>query len=204
MNNKGLTLVEVIATLVVLSIIAIIITPNIAESINDYKERTLESQLGAVKGATKNWVADNVDKVSCSTDNDSALMVSITRLQSDAYLDDNISNPFGGYLDDTDTFGLVSCKTIEDETNKYASNYKYTYGAYLDMDDYLKKMAIEYVKENSNSNIEVTTETLQSEHFIYDSIYKMDGSSISIPSKTISVKVTTSSEGNLKYEATIK
>ena len=71
MNNKGLTLVEVIAVLVVLSIIAVIVTPNIAISIKDYKERTLETQLSSVKGALKNWTADNIDKVSCSESNTS-------------------------------------------------------------------------------------------------------------------------------------
>lgn len=204
MNNKGLTLIEVIATLVVLSIIAVIVTPNIAVSIKDYKKRTLESQLTAVKGATKNWVADNIDKVACSTNNESALMISIGNLQNDAYLDEKIKNPEGGYLDDTDTFGLVSCRVIEDETNNLESNYKYTYGAYLSINDYLEKMAIEYVKDKTNTDTNVSTTTLQNNGYVYNSIKSLDNTSITIPNVTISVKVTNVSDNKFNYETEIK
>ncbi|MBP3765669.1 MAG: prepilin-type N-terminal cleavage/methylation domain-containing protein [Bacilli bacterium] len=200
MNNKGLTLVEVIATLVVLSIVALIVTPNIAVSIKDYKKRTLESQLSAVEGATKNWVADNIDKVNCTDDDSSALMVDINKLQTDAYLDEKLKNPNGGYLDSTDTFGLVSCKTVVDETNNLETNYKYTYGAFLSINDYLEHMAIEYVKDNNNIDATVTTSTLQNEKYVYRTIKNLDGISVSIPSKTISVKVTTTNDGKYNYE----
>lgn len=204
MNNKGLTLIEVIATLVVLSIIAVIVTPNIAVSIKDYKKRTLESQLSSVKGATKNWVADNIEKVACSSDDDAALMIDIGKLQEDAYLDENMKNPEGGFLDDTDTFGLVSCKIIEDETNNLASNYKYTYGAYLSVNDYLEKMAIEYVKDKTNTDTDVSTATLQNSGYVYNSIKKLDGTSVTIPNVTISVKVVELSDGKYNYETEIK
>ena len=39
MNNKGLTLVEVIAVLVILSIVAVIITPNVSQNLVDYKNK---------------------------------------------------------------------------------------------------------------------------------------------------------------------
>ena len=202
MNNKGLTLIEVIAVLVVLSIIALIVTPNIADSIKEYKERTLETQLSNIEGALKNWTADNVDKVTCY-ESDEALYISISELQDGAYLDQNITNPYGGYLDDTDTFGLVSCKTISDDTNNISSNYKYSYSAYLDIDDYIKKMAIEYVKDNNNTSLDVTTDTLKSSGYIYTLIKKINKDNISIPSKTISVLVETIEEGKFKYKATI-
>ncbi len=201
MNNKGLTLVEVIAVLVILSIIALIVTPNITGNIKDYKERTLESQLSSVKGALKNWTADNINKVTCSEDSVEALFVPITVLQDDAYLDEKISNPYGGYLDDTDTFGLVSCKTIVDDTGKMATNYKYTYGAYLDDNDYIKKMAIEYVKDHTNTTSYVTVETLKSENYIYNTIKKINDLTVNIPSKRVHVTVEKIEDGKYKYKA---
>ena len=201
MNNKGLTLVEVIAVLVILSIIALIVTPNITGNIKDYKERTLESQLSSVKGALKNWTADNINKVTCSEDSVEALFVPITVLQDDAYLDEKISNPYGGYLDDTDTFGLVSCKTIVDETGKMATNYKYTYGAYLDDNDYIKKMAIEYVKDHTNTTSYVTVDTLKSENYIYNTIKKINDLTVNIPSKRVHVTVEKIEEVKYKYKA---
>lgn len=204
MNNKGLTLIEVIAVLVVLSIIALIVTPNIAVSINDYKERILESQLSSVKGATKNWVADNIEKVTCASDDLSALMVDLNTLYTGAYIDDKLLNSNGGHLDADKTFGLVACKVIEDETNNYATNYKYEYGAYLDVDDYLKKMAIEYVKDHTKYNADVSTDDLKGDGYIYQSIVKTNGSSVTIPEKTIAVTVDNSSDGSTTYSATIK
>ena len=113
-NSKGLTLVEVIASLVVLSIIGAIVVPVLSVSIRDYRERTLLSQLNTVEGALRSWTTDNINKVSC--DGMYALKVPIKVLQDDAYLDYKLKNPKGGFLDDTDTFGLVYCSTIEDET----------------------------------------------------------------------------------------
>lgn len=202
MNNKGLTLVEVIAVLVILSIIAVIVTPNIAVSIKDYKERALESQLSSIKGALKNWTADNISKVTCSEEGNTALYIPIKTLQDDAYLDDKIANPNGGYMDDTDSFGLVSCKSIIDETNKYEPNYKYSYGAYLDISDYIKKMAIEYVKDNSNQTANVTVTTLKNNGYIYNSIVKTNGDSVTVPSKSVHVQVDTVENNKNKYEAT--
>lgn len=202
-NNKGLTLVEVIAVLVVLSIIAVIVTPNLAVSIKDYKQRVMTTQLSSITGATKNWVADNIDKVTCTTDNTSALAISISELQTGAYLDEKIKNPYGGYMDDTDAFGLVSCKEIVDETGKLQTNYDYTYGAYLDISDYQKKRAIEYIKDTTKQSGQVTTSTLQSNGYMYTSIKDASNKVVSIPSKTINVTVTEDDDGTLKYEASI-
>lgn len=201
MNNKGLTLVEVIAVLVILSIIALIVTPNVTNSVADYKERTLETQLSSVKGALKNWTADNINKVTCG-DGNTALYVTLKKLQDDAYLDYEIKNPYGGYLDDSDAFGLVSCKVVEDETKKVETNYMYNYGSFLDIEDYVKKMAIEYVKNNSNSTSNVTVATLKNNGYIYTTITKLDGSVLTIPSQTVHVKVEAIEEGKFKYTAT--
>lgn len=200
MNEKGLTLVEVIAVLIVLSIVATIVTPNIAVEIRDYKNRILETQINTIKEATKNWVADNVDKVSCN--GNSALLVSIQELKQGAYLEDELKHPNKSNFDNA--FGLIYCKEIIDETGNVDNNYKYEYGAYEDVDDYIKKMAVKYAKDKGSiTDVTVTTNQLKTEGYIYNSIQKNAGGTLTIPSKTISVKVSDDADDYV-YEATIQ
>ena len=45
---------------------------------------------------------------------------------------------------------------------------------FLDDNDYIKKMAIEYVKDHTNTTSYVTVETLKSENYIYNTIKKIN------------------------------
>lgn len=201
MDNKGLTLVEVIAVLVILSIIAVIVTPNIAVSVRDYKDRTTQTQLKTIKDATENWVADNVSSINC---NGTAYGITVKKLQSEGYLDKNLKNPNGGTFDDSeDTFGLIYCTEVKDETGNLESNYKYEYGAYLDVQDYEKKMAIKYVKNTTNESSTVSTDTLISKNYLHKTINIISGGTITAPTNTISVEITEDEVGEYKYTATI-
>ena len=201
MNNKGLTLVEVIATLVILSIIATIVTPNIAVSVRDYKERTTETQLSTIKEATKNWVADNIRTINC---NGTTYGITVAKLQNEGYLDKNLKNPNGGTFDGSqDTFGLIYCTEVRDETENVESNYKYEYGAYLDLEDYEKKMAIKYIKDTTNISGRVTTNTLITKNYLHRTISIISGSTLTVPNYTISVTVTQDDAGEYQYKASI-
>lgn len=202
MNNKGLTLVEVIAVLVILSIIAVVVTPNVVNNLNDYEDRLAETQLSSIEGATKNWVADNIDKVSCT--DDTALLVSLKELQDSGYIDDNLKNPNGGTIDPNEAFGLVYCSTIIDETGNLEENYKYEYGAYMDIDDYIKKMAIKYVKDNGDMDTQINVTALNT--YLYNNVKDTSGSVIiipNIPNVAIKVSVTETEIGTYEYKATL-
>ena len=123
MKKNGFTLVEMIATLIILSIIAVIVTPNIYVSIKDYKNRLYDTQLDSIKQAAKNWVVDNVDK----TSDEYSLLITVQDLQRDGYIDEKLENPKdGGYFDESSVFVLVTCQYVQDETGNLSSNYKYT------------------------------------------------------------------------------
>ena len=101
MKKNGFTLVEMIATLIILSIIAVIVTPNIYVSIKDYKNRLYDTQLDSIKQAAKNWVVDNVDK----TSDEYSLLITVQDLQRDGYIDEKLENPKdGGYFDESSVF----------------------------------------------------------------------------------------------------
>ena len=202
MNNKGLTLVELIAVLVILSVMALIVTPNIYGSIKNYKEQLYETQIDNIKEAGKNWATDNITML--PEDDTYALSVDIKTLQDGGYLKDKLDNPKGGYFDDTNTFVLIECQKIEDETNNLATNYKYKYGAYYDINEYIIKMAIKYAKSQKiSSNTSYTVTDLQNNGYIVNNIKDTNGNNISIPSKEVVVEVNEESN-EVKYEASIK
>lgn len=65
MNKKGLTLVELLAVIVVLAVVALIVTPNVLSSMTKSKERMFETQLDNIKTAAKNWAADTLFERHC-------------------------------------------------------------------------------------------------------------------------------------------
>lgn len=65
MNKKGLTLVELMAVIVVLAMVALIVTPNILSSVAKSHDRMYDTQLDNIKSAAKNWAADIISKRHC-------------------------------------------------------------------------------------------------------------------------------------------
>ena len=191
MKKNGFTLVEMIATLIILSIIAVIVTPNIYVSIKDYKNRLYDTQLDSIKQAAKNWVVDNVNK----TSDEYSLLITVQDLQRDGYIHEKLENPKdGGYFDESSVFVLVTCQYVQDETGNLSSNYKYTYGVYSDQTDYREKMAIQYAKDhNLINNTSVTVSDLK-KGYIPSQIQDINGNSVAINSATITITVTKSDD----------
>lgn len=95
LGNRGLTLIELLAVLIVLSIIAIIITPNIAASIKEYQERLYDIQVNGIKDAAKNWLADQIDQgviANIPTEGNS-VSVNLITLQNGGYVDPDLKDP---------------------------------------------------------------------------------------------------------------
>lgn len=153
--KKGFTLVELIGTLIVLSIIALIVTPNILVSIREYKKQVYDSNVKGIEAAAKNWAADNIAQL--PTDETESLLISMEELVNGPYLDEKVKDPLeGGYFDDEDhfTFVIVNCNLIKDEITGELINTKYEYNVYVSVDDYIEKSAIKYATDN-----DITTST---------------------------------------------
>lgn len=201
MNKKGLTLVEMIAALVVLSIVALIVTPNLYGNIRDYKNKLYNDQLNNIKQAGKNWAADNVDSIPVG---EYSLMVYLSELQNNGYIDENLTNPNGGVFSEN-TFVLIKCEVIHDENNVYADNYKYTYGAYETIIEYEKDMAIEYMKrgyKDNNDTLTITVSDLKDKGYIDTDIRDLDGKIISVEENNIQV-TRKYVDGDFEYSAVI-
>ena len=60
-NNKGLTLVELLGVLVVLSLIIMIVTPVVTKNLKASQVEICEHQLNSLVAASKNWFTDQIN-----------------------------------------------------------------------------------------------------------------------------------------------
>ena len=105
--KKGFTLVELIAVLVILSLISLIAIPTVNNSLKKYKQNLYDDAIANIEQAAKNWGADNIGKLpNSSTSNTSmrypnidteqdfsVLQISVKDLQEAGYIGDEIKNP---------------------------------------------------------------------------------------------------------------
>ena len=115
MKTKAFTLIELLAVIVILGILATIVVPNIVGIINNSKKDTLNEQKQTVVDAAKRWGTDNVKKLpqsSCS--------LTITKLKAEGYLDieKKVTDP-------TTNKEMTGCVKIEYDSSN--NQYKYTY-----------------------------------------------------------------------------
>ena len=80
MNNKGLTLIELLATLLVLAIVATIVSTNIKNKRNEANEY----QENIIKEAAESYVADSINDGNDVCEKS----ISVSTLIQDGYLDD--------------------------------------------------------------------------------------------------------------------
>lgn len=171
--KKGFTLVELIAVLVILSVIALIVTPNIMVSVKEYQRQVYETEVQAIKDSAKNWAADNISEL--PTNNEFSLVVTIHDLIYNGYYDSEVRDTVnGGTFEDENhfTFVIIDCDYIEDELGKIETNYKYTYNAYTSIDDFVINRAKKYAEENNiTADTEITLNTLIEGGYINNHMY---------------------------------
>ena len=160
-NNRGFTLLELIATLIVLSIVALIAIPNIKENLNEAKQGIKNTQLESIVNSAKSWAADNINNL--PTKNNEAVYVFLKDLQSGGYIDNELYENTDGDKYNDNIFVLIKCEVIEaNEWNN--ENYKYTYTLYDTNSKHLEYLASLYAVE---SNITSTTNVTLSELLPY-------------------------------------
>lgn len=90
MNNKAFTLVELLAVIVILSLLALITSTAITNIVSDSKKELSDTQMALIKTAAKTWGSDNVPSLpqvgSCS-------YLTLQDLKDYGLLDENINDP---------------------------------------------------------------------------------------------------------------
>ncbi len=115
-NRKGLTLIELIAVLVILGIIAAIAVPTIGNTINNQKQRAAEAEWSAIQSAAELYSFQNSDDTAISMDD----------LFDNDYISENVAltedEEGSTAIDSSDTLFTVSGSDISVDSG-YTSIY---------------------------------------------------------------------------------
>ena len=115
MKKQAFTLIELLAVIVILGILATIAVPTIVGLISSSKENTLEEQKNTIISAAESWGTDNFRSLP-----DDSCDVSIEFLKEEGYLDGDKD-----VIDPTTDEEMTGCVRITfDSAN---NQYKYTY-----------------------------------------------------------------------------
>lgn len=192
MNKKGLTLVELIATLIILSIVALIVTPNILVSIKQYKQQLYNTNLSTIKNSSTGWLSDYLsnrttsqyfpelleDYSNMTSIETEGLVVPISDLVEGGYIKAGIKDTInGGTFDDNthSVFILITCRLIG---NSIKNNLECDYNSnvYTSIDDYILKSAEKYAEDNNViQNTNYTVQTLLDNYYIKGTLKKTSG-----------------------------
>ena len=87
-DKKGFTLVELLAVIVVLGLLAAIAIPNVLVPIKNHKQKIYEVQINNIKKAAKSWSAENVFSLPTDGQEKTIYLKDIK-----TFLDNDIINP---------------------------------------------------------------------------------------------------------------
>lgn len=153
--KKGFTLVELLAVIVILSIISIIIFPNVVKIINDSKLKLFQSQLLELEQTTKNFVLENPELLDINHLNN--IYISIESLKKSGYLNDekiknpNTSREMNGcmkivYNNDTNQYNI---EYLDNECNEDGYIITYENGSFNKLEKNSKKPAYDTIINNN-------------------------------------------------------
>ena len=92
--KKGFTLVELLAIIMVLAVLALIITPIVSSTITKSKKNAYDNQVRTLKIAAESWGIDN--KLLLPEEENDFLELTIEDLKKENYIDIDIKNPLTG------------------------------------------------------------------------------------------------------------
>ena len=116
MRNKGFTLAELLAVIIIMGLLAAIIFPTIDTSLSNSKDSSLNVLKSNIIDATKDWSLDNLNSL---PENGSSINVKLEKIKQ-GYLPLNVKNPKTGYIISNESYVTI--------TNV---NGKYKYEVYI-------------------------------------------------------------------------
>ena len=117
MNEKGFTLVELLATAVILMIVAVMTFPIVVNTIRDLRESANNSQQKIVINAAHYWANDNLNLLPDETGEIYTLPV--IKIQEGGYLQNTVLKD----LTNSDQL-FFACVEIEKKAKKYTYTFK--------------------------------------------------------------------------------
>ncbi len=122
---KGFTLVELLAVIVILSLLLLVTVTTVSSQFKNSKDELYDTQLNNIKLAAEMWGSDNKVKLNSISD---CVSLSLGYLREEGYVDINIKNTYTGELfKDDEVFVNITKETnrykyeVEDDSSKLCS-----------------------------------------------------------------------------------
>ena len=109
---KGFTLVELLAVIVILSLLLLATVTTVSSQFKNSKDELYDTQLNNIKLAAEVWGSDNKTKLTSISD---CVSLTLGYLKEEGYVDINIKNTYTGELFENDEVFV----NITKETNRY-------------------------------------------------------------------------------------
>ena len=90
MNNKGFTLVELLAVIIIISLLALLANTSVTKVVRDSKSELYASQIQMIKLAAESWGSENIDKL---PDSGQCKYLTLGDLKNYGLLDSSVKNP---------------------------------------------------------------------------------------------------------------
>ena len=90
MNKKGFTLVELLATIIILGLLALLASTSVTKVLKESKGDLYTAQIKLVESAAEAWGAENIDKL---PDDNECKYLTIKNLQDYGLIDKDLKNP---------------------------------------------------------------------------------------------------------------
>lgn len=125
MKDKGYTLVELLAVLIILGVIIMISVPAITGVINSSKEKSYDEQVKILENAARTYMSENSTLL---PDNGSSFNVTIDKLKESGLIsDEEIKNPnfvSGSTEDKKKNQYFEGCIIVTNKNNKFTYIYQ--------------------------------------------------------------------------------
>ena len=122
---KGFTLVELLAVIVILSLLLLVTVTTVSSQFKNSKDELYDTQLNNIKLAAEMWGSDNKVKLNSISD---CVSLTLGYLKEEGYVDINIKNTYTGELfKDDEVFVNITKETnrykyeVEDDSSKLCS-----------------------------------------------------------------------------------
>jgi len=121
MNKNGFTLVEILVTVVLITLLAVFITPKVRTLINNSKDKAYDGIVSTIEDAAKSYTYLNTNTIDISITANGYAEVTLLTLQQNGLLEGGITNP-----KTSEDISYSDVVRITKTGNKY--NYEYMGG----------------------------------------------------------------------------
>ena len=112
LKKKGFTLIEILAVIVILGVLAVLVVPSLIGIINDSKERAYELQIKTIETAAKDYITEHGLTINELENVGGTYTMSLQELIGLGYLESGIINPLtSNEFNETTTTVLITKTT---------------------------------------------------------------------------------------------